>query len=94
MWYVVCFVAGLIVGWNVLPQPAWMKALYDRTGPAGSLVITGIGGAYWVCYVNGVAQSPSHSQQFEAVQHADALRWANPDSVMIEIKHNAVYNVQ
>lgn len=21
---------GLIVGWNVLPQPAWVKALYDR----------------------------------------------------------------
>ena len=24
------FGAGLVVGWNVLPQPAWVKALYDR----------------------------------------------------------------
>lgn len=23
------FCAGLIVGWNVLPQPAWVKRLYD-----------------------------------------------------------------
>lgn len=30
MWYVVCFVAGLIIGWNVLPQPAWIKVLYDK----------------------------------------------------------------
>lgn len=21
---------GLVVGWNVLPQPAWVKALYER----------------------------------------------------------------
>ena len=21
---------GLVVGWNLLPQPAWVKALYDR----------------------------------------------------------------
>jgi hypothetical protein len=26
---IVCFLAGLIIGWNVLPQPAWVKALYD-----------------------------------------------------------------
>jgi|GEM_PF-1809542 len=25
----VCFLAGLVVGWNVLPQPLWVKALYD-----------------------------------------------------------------
>lgn len=25
----VFFLVGLIVGWNVLPQPAWVKALYD-----------------------------------------------------------------
>lgn len=25
----VFFLAGLLVGWNVLPQPAWVKALYD-----------------------------------------------------------------
>jgi hypothetical protein len=24
------FVAGLLVGWNVLPQPAWIKTLVDR----------------------------------------------------------------
>jgi hypothetical protein len=24
------FAAGLIVGWNLLPQPAWIKDLYDR----------------------------------------------------------------
>ena len=21
---------GLVIGWNLLPQPAWVKALYDR----------------------------------------------------------------
>lgn len=21
---------GLVVGWNLLPQPAWAKAIYDR----------------------------------------------------------------
>jgi hypothetical protein len=25
----VCFLVGLVVGWNILPQPAWVKALYD-----------------------------------------------------------------
>jgi hypothetical protein len=24
------FVSGLIVGWNLLPQPAWVKAIYDK----------------------------------------------------------------
>lgn len=23
---------GLVVGWNLLPQPAWIKALYDKVG--------------------------------------------------------------
>jgi hypothetical protein len=23
------FAAGLIIGWNVLPQPVWVKTLYD-----------------------------------------------------------------
>ena len=27
---VLAFAAGLIVGWNVLPQPEWVKALYGR----------------------------------------------------------------
>jgi hypothetical protein len=25
----VFFLVGLVVGWNVLPQPAWVKALQD-----------------------------------------------------------------
>jgi hypothetical protein len=25
----VFFLAGLLVGWNILPQPAWVKAVYD-----------------------------------------------------------------
>jgi hypothetical protein len=24
------FAAGLVVGWNVLPQPVWVRNLYDR----------------------------------------------------------------
>lgn len=24
------FVAGMVVGWNFLPQPAWVKAQFDR----------------------------------------------------------------
>jgi hypothetical protein len=24
------FVSGLIVGWNLFPQPAWVKAIYDK----------------------------------------------------------------
>lgn len=27
--YAVAFFAGLIVGWNVLPQPTWVKVAYD-----------------------------------------------------------------
>lgn len=27
--YVLAFLAGLVVGWNVLPQPAWVKNLYQ-----------------------------------------------------------------
>lgn len=22
--------AGLLIGWNLLPQPAWVKALWDK----------------------------------------------------------------
>lgn len=25
-----CFGAGLIVGWNVLPQPQWVQRLYGK----------------------------------------------------------------
>ena len=28
--YLIVFGAGLVVGWNLLPQPAWIKAIYDR----------------------------------------------------------------
>lgn len=24
------FTAGLVVGWNVLPQPVWVQNLYNR----------------------------------------------------------------
>lgn len=24
------FVVGLIIGWNILPQPAWAKSLWDK----------------------------------------------------------------
>lgn len=27
---VVSFVAGLVVGWHVLPQPAWFSSLWDK----------------------------------------------------------------
>ena len=25
-----CFAVGLVIGWNVLPQPQWAKDLYDK----------------------------------------------------------------
>ena len=28
-WIAAAFVAGLVIAWNVLPQPAWVKRLYD-----------------------------------------------------------------
>jgi len=27
---IICFVAGLILGWNVLPQPKFVKDIYDK----------------------------------------------------------------
>lgn len=24
------FVVGLIIGWNILPQPAWIKRIWDK----------------------------------------------------------------
>lgn len=27
---VICFVAGLLVGWNVLPQPAWVLRIVEK----------------------------------------------------------------
>lgn len=28
--YILCFVVGLIIGWNFLPQPDWVKQLVDK----------------------------------------------------------------
>lgn len=28
--YVIVFCAGLVVGWNLLPQPAWVADLYHH----------------------------------------------------------------
>lgn len=28
--YILSFVAGLIIGWNFLPQPNWVKQLVDK----------------------------------------------------------------
>lgn len=28
--YLVVFGVGIVVGWNVLPQPAWAKSMYDK----------------------------------------------------------------
>ncbi len=28
-----CFVAGLVVGWNFLPQPQWVKDIMDKVKP-------------------------------------------------------------
>lgn len=61
--------------------------------PSGSLVVTATGGANWGVYLNGNLQLPEHSQQLEAIEHADALRWATPHAT-IEIRHNATYRVQ
>ena len=29
-WGSIGFVAGLVIGWNVLSQPAWVQNLYSR----------------------------------------------------------------
>lgn len=28
--YLLCIAVGMLIGWNVLPQPAWAKALWDK----------------------------------------------------------------
>lgn len=28
--YSLCFIAGLIIGWNFLPQPVWVKNLVQK----------------------------------------------------------------
>lgn len=30
LYLVLAFMVGLLIGWNVLPQPAWIKSLYDK----------------------------------------------------------------
>lgn len=30
MFNAIVFVAGLLVGWNLLPQPAWVQALWAK----------------------------------------------------------------
>lgn len=27
---IISFAAGLLIGWNVLPQPEWVKKLWDK----------------------------------------------------------------
>jgi hypothetical protein len=27
---IVCFVIGLLIGWNVFPQPLWVKAIWEK----------------------------------------------------------------
>lgn len=29
-WFIIGIGIGLIIGWNLLPQPAWVKAIYNR----------------------------------------------------------------
>ena len=29
-WFILGTLVGLIVGWNLLPQPLWVKAIYDK----------------------------------------------------------------
>ena len=60
--------------------------------PTAPLSITARGGGYWVVCLDDVVQSPQHSQPFEAVEHADKARWANPGA-KVEIKHAATYAV-
>ena len=30
VWTIVGFAVGLLVGWNLLPQPAWVKKLWTK----------------------------------------------------------------
>ena len=27
---IIAFVAGLLVGWNIFPQPSWVRSLYEK----------------------------------------------------------------
>lgn len=61
--------------------------------PEGPLVITAVAGAMWSVSMNGVVQQPPHAQAFEAIQHADDLRWQFPHA-SLEIKHDATFRVE
>jgi len=54
---------------------------------------TAVGSAYWEVLADGVVQSPKHSQQFEAAEHAVNLVLADPKKEVI-IRHNAQYKVE
>jgi len=30
MWEIFWLAVGLLIGWNLLPQPLWVKALWDK----------------------------------------------------------------
>lgn len=55
--------------------------------------ITAVGSGYWVVTVDGVAQAPRHTQQFEAAEHAINLELADPTR-NVRILHNAEYTVE
>lgn len=57
----------------------------------GPIVVTGT--ERWVVNKDGIEHQPKHILALEAVQHADALRWQFPRSV-ITINHTAVYQVK
>lgn len=59
----------------------------------GSIVLTAKHSSdHWFVYLNGTAQTPGHTDQLEAVQHADRLRYANQKAT-IELRNSAVYAV-
>ena len=30
MWEIIWLAIGLLIGWNLFPQPLWVKALWDK----------------------------------------------------------------
>ena len=74
------------------PTPTPTPTPTPVVGPSGPMVITAHGGGYWVVTKDGEQQKPEHAQPFEAIEHADKLRWEYPGSV-IEVRHAAIYRV-
>lgn len=64
----------------------------DVFTPDGPLTITGTNGG-WVVAMDNIAQLPAHNSAFEAVQHADKIRWEFPHA-KITISHSSVYQVE